>query len=87
MTLKNSVVFTNTRETWWSPKKDPEHHEKVNRLKKRLSQHTVGPDCRCSRFKCFQNIVEDERQVLIERFNGLAKRMSRIILHRACRCC
>ena len=38
--------------------KDRKHHEKSEQHKKlRLSQHKVGPDCRSSRFKCFQNIA------------------------------
>ena len=58
-----------------TPRKRPKTSRKSEQHKKqRLSQHTVGPDCRCSRFKCFQNIAEDERQVLIGRFNGLASK-------------
>ena len=58
-----------------TPRKRPKTSRKCELHKKqRLSQHTVGPDCKCSRFKCFQYIAEDERQVLIERFNGLASK-------------
>ena len=58
-----------------TPRKRPKTSRKSEQHKKqRLSQHTVGPDYRCSRFKCFQYIAEDERQVPIERFNGLASK-------------
>ena len=58
-----------------TPRNRPKTSRKSEQHKKqRLSQNTVGPDCRWSRFKCFQNIAEDERQVLIGRFNGLTSK-------------
>ena len=38
--------------------------------KARVSSHETGPDCQCTRLKCFQNINEQERRVLIDDFNS-----------------
>lgn len=37
-----------------------------------LQSHTVGPDCNCKRFKCFQNIPEQARAKVIQNFNLLS---------------
>ena len=38
--------------------------------KARVSSHETGPDCQCTRLKCFQNVNEQERRVLIDDFNS-----------------
>lgn len=37
---------------------------------RRLSSHMPGPDCLCSRFKCYENITSDTRVTLLEEFNN-----------------
>lgn len=39
--------------------------------KRRVSDHTAGEDCRCSRLKCFETVHEEERNDLLSKFNKL----------------
>lgn len=39
--------------------------------KLRLNTHEAGEDCKCLRLKCFTNITEDERQLLLKNFNEM----------------
>lgn len=40
-----------------------------NAKKRRLMSHETGPDCKCSRLKCFVNVTPAERETLIRGFN------------------
>ena len=65
-----------------------EHCELTNRPKKRkitgrinevlkkqkLSSHTTGPDCKCTRYKCFEVVSVDERARLLDSFNALSSK-------------
>lgn len=46
---------------------------RMSDVKKKLlaSTHEIGPDCKCVRLKCFQNIEKREQQYIIENFNKL----------------
>jgi len=50
-------------------KKEGSQREKAKKLK--LSSHVTGPDCQCTRLKCFETICEENRARLIESFNAL----------------
>lgn len=49
-------------------KKNISSRESCKRQK--LSSHKTGPDCKCSRHKCFQNVTLSERETLIEMINS-----------------
>ena len=38
---------------------------------KRLSTHKTGSDCKCSRFKCFEIVPDEEKNRIIARFNEI----------------
>ena len=66
-----------SEEEWEYPKlTDKPRKRKKNQRKtevarkKRLSCHETGPDCNCTRLKCFQNVSENERSDLIKQFNS-----------------
>lgn len=40
----------------------------------RATTHELGPDCRCKRFKCFEQVNEGERLELISKFNAFGDR-------------
>ena len=51
-------------------KKRSKHGRMTEVMKKmQLSTHELGPDCKCLRFKCFINVKEIERQLIINNFN------------------
>ena len=39
--------------------------------KLRLTTNETGLDCKCKRLKCFQEVSENERVVIIRNFNGM----------------
>ncbi|GFR85027.1 vitamin B12-dependent ribonucleotide reductase [Elysia marginata] len=56
-----------------TPRKRLKKGRNIDDLKRhRLPGHTIGPDCKCSRFKCFEAIVEEEREGLMLNFNKLS---------------
>lgn len=41
-------------------------------LKKlRATTHELGPDCKCKRYRCFQNITDEEKKRILREFNNL----------------
>ena len=41
-------------------------------LKKlRATIHELGPDCKCKRYRCFENISDEEKKRIIREFNSL----------------
>lgn len=40
--------------------------------KLKVSSHSLGPDCRCKRLKCFEKVNLTQRNLIIKKFNQLA---------------
>lgn len=38
--------------------------------RQKLASHTTGPDCKCTRLKCFEVVKEEDRALLITSFNS-----------------
>lgn len=56
-----------------APSKRKNSHGRMTDVMKkiRLSSHKTGQDCLCKRFKCFENVTEEERKRILREFNGL----------------
>ena len=56
-----------------SPKKRKIVERLKGKLKKQeLSNHTTGPDCKFTRFKCFEILIENDRTCLLAKFNSMS---------------
>ena len=54
------------------PKKRPVLGRTAAKIKRRrLSDHVTGPNCECSRLKCFENVTFEERNRIIAHVNAL----------------
>ena len=40
----------------------------------KLLNHTTGPDCKCTRFKCFEIVIENDRACLLGKFNSMSSK-------------
>lgn len=46
--------------------------KRVDVLKKLCATtHELGPDCKCKRYRCFENITDEEKKRIIREFNSL----------------
>lgn len=53
-------------------KRQPEEWQKNVKKRNRATNHSMGEDCRCKRFKCFEEkTTEEDRQILLNVFNQL----------------
>ena len=60
------------------PRKRKINEGKANSKKKRrVSGHKTGPDCLCKRFRCLEQVTEENRKMLIDGFNSYETRNSR----------
>ena len=55
----------------------PKKRKIVGRLKEKLkkqklSNHTTGTDCKCTRFKYFKIVIENDRACLLAKFNSMS---------------
>lgn len=56
-----------------NPRKRPVKGRKRERIKKaKLAGHETGEDCKCMRFKCFENVNLSQRTRIIAHFNNLS---------------
>ena len=54
------------------PRKRPKIGRKREQVKKaKLTAHKTGENCKCTRFKCFESVSENERSRIIAHFNSL----------------
>lgn len=49
--------------------------------KLREQSHEVGEDCRCKRLKCFNNVNEQNRSLIITHFNSLKRNEQNMYLY------
>ena len=72
MSIKTKMDENSCPEITPKPRKRPVlGNRKLFNKQKRLSGHVTGPNCNCSRFKCFENVDSTERQRIIDHFNSL----------------